>query len=116
MNKKQIDNILADPSLLSDAPHPIVYHSLLDSSSSLKLSKPSLRDEATMLVVAGVDTVSNASTIAAVWTTCQGDEDRLREELRQVWPRMEEPPSLEVLEGLPYLVRLAHRTRVEKCS
>ncbi|KIP07977.1 hypothetical protein PHLGIDRAFT_105021 [Phlebiopsis gigantea 11061_1 CR5-6] len=114
-NIRQIKGIIENPTILADAPHQLVYHTLLDPNASLKLSRPSLHDEAGMLVVAGVDTVSNSSTVATIWTATQGDPDRLRAELRAVWPRIDAPPSLEVLEDLPYLravckeaLRLSH--------
>lgn len=106
MNKAQVDTFTANPSALKDAPHRLIYHTLLDPASPLKLTQASLCDEAGLFLVAGTDTVSNASTIGVMYTLYSDILPRLREELLQVWPRLDEPPSLEVLEGLQILVCL----------
>lgn len=104
-NKKQIDGIFTDPDILKNAPHRLVYHSLLDPSNALKMTRDSLSDEATLLVDAGTVTVSTAATIGVLYTMNSDILDKVRAELLEVWPHLAAPPTLEVLESLPCLVR-----------
>ncbi|TCD70358.1 hypothetical protein EIP91_003710 [Steccherinum ochraceum] len=112
----QIREILADPSVLTNAPHPIIYHSLLNfnpaksaasqtaTTNAEQLSFVDLNEEAFVLVFAGADTGSNAVLCGVVHSI----ENRriykkLKEELLSVWPVLEDKPRYEVLEKLPYL-------------
>ncbi|THH28848.1 hypothetical protein EUX98_g5345 [Antrodiella citrinella] len=105
---KQIKEILADPSMLSSAPHPIIYHSLLDykdkNAAATNMGFDDLNEEAFVLVFAGSDTTSNTATTGVIHAI----ENRrvynaLKEELMTAWPVLEERPRYEQLEKLPYL-------------
>lgn len=59
-----------------------------------------------LLVNAGVDTVSNSLLVAMVNIVDNRIiYERLKAELREAWPKLEERPRYEDLESLPYLVR-----------
>ena len=65
-----------------------------------------LNEEAFVLVFAGADTSANSIMIGAIHVI----ENRhvyqtLKEELMEAWPVLEDKPSYEALERLPYLVR-----------
>ncbi|KAF8874994.1 cytochrome P450 [Infundibulicybe gibba] len=103
----QIDKFLANPSLLDNADHEIVYHHLISSKHGKQEATPSrqsLLDEATVLVSAGSDTVGSTCTIGTFHIL--GNQDihrRLFDELKSVWPERGSQISLEILERLPYL-------------
>ncbi|KAF8874993.1 cytochrome P450 [Infundibulicybe gibba] len=103
----QIDKFLANPSLLDNAEHEIVYHHLISSKPGKQEATPSrqsLLDEAITLVGAGSDTVGNTCTIGTFHIL--GNQDihrRLFEELTSVWPDRGSLIALETLEKLPYL-------------
>jgi len=106
---QQIKDVLADPSVLTEAPHPIIYHSLLDSkapngASTSNLEFNDLNEEAFILVFAGTDTASAAITtgvIHAIENKCV--YKTLKEELTTAWPNLDEKPAYQQLEKLPYL-------------
>ncbi|EKM49823.1 uncharacterized protein PHACADRAFT_188850 [Phanerochaete carnosa HHB-10118-sp] len=103
--EEQVDMYTNQPEALENAPHPLIFHLLLDPAQSLKLSKASLRDEANLVIVAGTDTTSNASALGMLFAL-GGDGyigEKLKAELRAAWPRLDEKPKLEMLESLPYL-------------
>ncbi len=105
----QIDAILRDPSELPLASHPIIYHALLSTEANKGRplpSRQSLLDEAGILLGAGADTTGVAlTTITHHVLHNPGTHKRLRAELREAWPVLENVPRYEVLEKLPYLVR-----------
>lgn len=107
MIKTQVREILQHPETLQDAPHPIIYHELLNETRGRKIpTESSLRDEALLLVSAGTDTVSNASIVGTMHVIAnQNVYTKLRAEIRAVWPNLEERPRYETLERLSYLVR-----------
>lgn len=117
--RKQIDEILADPSVLDHAPHPIIYHSLLGISDPKDDSQPTstrlvaqpissqdLTEEAFILLFAGTD---SSSTVLATGIINALEKPRvyesMKKELKDVWPSLKTKPKLEELEKLPYLVR-----------
>ncbi|KAJ3527813.1 hypothetical protein NM688_g8076 [Phlebia brevispora] len=117
MIRDQVRQVLVQPETLQDAPHPIIYHELLDEKHGRKKpTESSLRDEAVLLVAAGTDTVSNASAVGTVHIL--GNRRiyaKLQDELKAAWPILEERPRYETLESLPYLgavikesLRLSH--------
>lgn len=116
MLMQQISSILADPSVLTNAPHPIIYHSLLNfkagkSSSDQAISSDilpfiDLAEEAFLLVFAGSDTSSNTITTGTIHCIENRNVYKaLKEELLEAWPRLDDIPRYEDLEKLPYLVR-----------
>ncbi|THH28845.1 hypothetical protein EUX98_g5346 [Antrodiella citrinella] len=105
---QQIKDILSDPSVLSDASHPIIYHSLLDfkdkHASNNNLGFDDLNEEAFVLIFAGSDTTSNTLSTGIIHSIENKTVYKtLKEELLAVWPVLEEKPTYEVLERLPYL-------------
>ena len=107
MLDSQVDEVLGNPDSLQSLSHPIIYHHLLKPQKEYNVpSALSLKDEALLLVNAGVDTVSNALIVGVVKVLENREMyERLQEELRGAWPRLEERPKYEELESLPYLVR-----------
>ena len=115
---RQIRDILADPSTLSNAPHPIIYHSLLgikdpiDDMESMNkplisppISTSDLDEEAFLLVFAGSDTGANVLSSGLIRVLDNpGVHRRLKQELQEAWPSIENKPRYEDLEKLPYLV------------
>lgn len=114
--EEQIDAILEDPTLLDKAEHETVYHHLLNPKSGQELARDELRHEASVVVAAGTDTVGNTCNMALFHVlTNKSIEKKLRQEIREAWPDIEAPMSLEKLEKLPYLtaviqeaLRLSH--------
>ncbi|KAI0047707.1 putative P450 monooxygenase [Auriscalpium vulgare] len=105
--RKQIDDIVRNPSELDNAPHQIIYHALLNPEANKGRSIPSklsLFHEAQVLLNAGSDTVG-ITLIVTVYNIINspGIQQRLHAELRAAWPNLEEPPRYEALEKLPYL-------------
>lgn len=75
----------------------------LYGSSSRYLCRP--LSLASSLVAAGTDTVGNTCNMAVFYILSNKDiEKRLRQELKDAWPDVDTPMSLEKLEKLPYLV------------
>ncbi|KAI9459868.1 putative P450 monooxygenase [Lactarius psammicola] len=103
----QIDEILRNPASLENTPHKIIYHSLLDPDANKGRplpSKMSLRHEAASLLGAGSDSGSITATTISYHVLHNPEVyKRLVDELRTVWPVLEEVPRYEVFEKLPYL-------------
>lgn len=63
-------------------------------------------DEAVILLGAGADSTAVTLMVAAHYVLQNPKiRQRLEAELREAWPVLEEIPTYEVLEKLPYLVR-----------
>ncbi|KAF8271918.1 putative P450 monooxygenase [Lactarius quietus] len=103
----QIDAILRDPSELTHATHPTIYHALLSPEANKGRplpSRQSLLDEAGILLGAGADSAGVALTTTAYHVLHNQEVlQRLRTELRAAWPALENVPRYEILEKLPYL-------------
>lgn len=114
----QVDAILRDPSELALTPHPIIYHGLLSPEANKGRplpSRQSLLDEAGILLGAGADSTGVTLMVAAHYVLQNPQiRQRLEAELREAWPVLEEIPRYEVLEKLPYLVRLPRLFQREK--
>lgn len=115
--KNQIATYIDKPEELDKTPHPTVFHVLMDSSHGTRLSATAMAEEASLFLIAGTDTTSNASALGTIFALSDNGymRNKLKEELKSVWPRLEDKPSLEVLESLPYLkavckesLRLSH--------
>ncbi|PSR71633.1 hypothetical protein PHLCEN_2v12486 [Hermanssonia centrifuga] len=101
---KQVHEVMRDPKALANAPHPIIYHELLSEQNRIKLTARQLIDEATLLVFAGTDTASNTLTLGTVHVVHNRDiYAKLKQELLEIWPTLEDRPTYEELEKLPYL-------------
>lgn len=107
--KKQVREVLKNPDVLRSAPHPTIFHELLNKEHGHKIpSFTSLRDEALLMVFAGTDTSSNTLTLGTIHVLHNPDiHSRLKTELLTAWPELMNRPRYEVLEGLPYLVPLS---------
>ena len=97
---------LAHPEILKEAPHPTIFHNLLDVEEGAKPpSLVNLRDEALLMVFAGTDTSSTALTLGTIHILDRQDvHHRLNHELRDAWPNLYDRPTYEAMESLPYLV------------
>lgn len=105
--KKQVQEVLQHPEMLKTAPHPTIFHELLNKEHGHKIpSFTELRDEALLMVFAGTDTSSNTLTLATINVLHNTDiHKRLNAELMEAWPVLSNRPRYEDLEGLPYMVR-----------
>lgn len=108
--KKQVDEVSANPEILKDAPHPIIYHRLLDIEAHRGQPTPdrqSLYEEAQALMFGGGDTVGNTLMVGfyhLLQPTHRPLYAALREEVRSVWPDLQAPPpSFDAFESLPML-------------
>jgi cytochrome P450 len=103
-----VKEVSRNPSLLRDAPYPIIYHHLLDPEEHKGQGVPSpssLYEEAQALLYGGTDTVANALMIGVFHILEKPAILRkLKEELLAAWPKIDDIPKYEELEKLPYLV------------
>lgn len=106
--RQQIREISNNPELLKEAPHPIIYHALLNPESYKGKAVPSsgsLYEEAQALMFGGGDTTGNTLMIGVLTVLERPDIlKRLKEELLTCWPNLASPPTFETLEKLPFLV------------
>jgi cytochrome P450 len=104
---KQVDEVVGNPRLLENAPHPIIYHRLLDKDAYRDQEVPnakSLYEEAQALMFGGGDSVANTLMVGFFHVLDQPETyRRLKEEIGRAWPVLEEHPSFETLEALPVL-------------
>lgn len=110
----QVNEVVRNPEALKDSPHRIIYHELLSTKASKGEPLPSagsLYEEAQALMFGGADTTGNALMLGTFHMLgSPGYVDRLKEELYSAWPVLDEPPKLEDLEKLPFLVRSSYFT------
>ncbi|KAH9052057.1 putative P450 monooxygenase [Lactarius deliciosus] len=103
----QIDEILRNPASLENASHKTIYHMLFDPDANKGRPSPSrlsLSQEAAALLGAGSDSSAIAATAISYHVLHNPEvQQRLVDELRTVWPVLEEVPRYEVIEKLPYL-------------
>ncbi|KAL1723449.1 cytochrome P450 [Schizophyllum commune] len=117
----QLDELLANPRALDDAPHETIFHHILPGSGADKRSaafptRDSLLDEALSLQIAGSHTVA-----AACYVGCfhilnnEKIHQRLVAELKDAIPNVTDVVRFEVVEKLSYLtavikesLRLSH--------
>ena len=64
--RDQVKHVLENATALQEAPHPVIYHALLNPVHGPRPSITSLRDEALLLVFAGTDTASNVLTVGTM--------------------------------------------------
>ncbi|KIY03562.1 uncharacterized protein Z520_00253 [Fonsecaea multimorphosa CBS 102226] len=108
--RNQVDEVTANPSILEEAPHQIIYHRLLDPEAHKGQpipDKQSLYEEAQALMFGGGDTVGNTLMVGFNHILQPSNRDlyqSLRDEVRSVWPDLATPPrSFEAFEPLPLL-------------
>ncbi|KAN0069103.1 Cytochrome P450 [Elaphomyces granulatus] len=95
-----------------DTTHPIVFQELLDSNLPQEdKNLVRLRSEGVVLVSAGLDTVRATLEIGTFHLLQQPRiMQKLRKELLTVYPDPGDPPSLPVLEKLPYLTAVIYES------
>lgn len=107
---RQVTEVVKNPESLNDAPHPIIYHRLLDKDANKSGTVPvpgSLYEEAQALMFGGADTTGNTLMLGTFHLLENPDLlKRLKDELYEHWPDLEKVPRFEDLEKLPFLVRI----------
>ncbi len=103
----QIKSILQDPKLMDDAPHRVIYNELLNPEANKGLPPPTasqLNHDARVLFIAGSHTVGTALMIGVYYLLRNPEaKQRLVDDLRTAWPVLDQAPSHEELEKLPFL-------------
>jgi len=109
----QIKSILKNPQLLDDAPHRIIYSELLspaDEGGPMPTAIQ-LQNEAQVLFAAGSHTVGTTLMVGAYYLLRSPEaKKRLEAEVRAAWPVLDQPPSYEELEKLPFLTAVIKET------
>jgi cytochrome P450 len=120
---KQVKDVTKHPEALKNAPHPTIYHRLLDPEAYKGNPIPnatSLYEEAQTMMFAGGVTVGDASMTGVFHILNQPAlYARLRAEVLTVWPDIKNAPSLEAFETLPILtatIKEALRMSPGACS
>lgn len=107
MLEQQVKDFMANPKLLKDTSNPTIYHRLLDPELNKAAGVPStgsLYEEALSLFFGGAESSGNTTMLGSYHILQNPEiEKRLKEELREAWPVLDEMPKLEELEKLPYL-------------
>jgi hypothetical protein len=110
----QVKSILQNPGLLDNAPHRVIYSELLNPEANKGLPQPTalkLCHEARVLFAAGSHTIGT-TLMTGVYYLLRSPEakQRLVDEVRTVWPLLDEAPSYEELEKLPFLTAVIKET------
>ncbi|KAF8506098.1 cytochrome P450 [Russula emetica] len=110
----QVNSVLRNPKLLDDAPHRVIYSELLDPEANQGHPPPTasqLCHEARVLFIAGSHTVGT-TLMTGVYHILRNPEvkQRLVDEVRTAWPVLDQAPSYEVLEKLPYMTAIIKET------
>ena len=120
---KQVKEVMANPESLKESPHPTIYNRLLDPNSYKGRPLPdatALYEEAQTMMFAGGVTVGDTLMTGHFHILQQPSLcERLRTEILTVWPNIDSPPSLEILERLPILtatIKEALRMSPGACS
>jgi cytochrome P450 len=111
--ENQIQQLIHDRNRgCEDTTHPIVFQELLDSNLSQEdKSLARLQSEGVLLISTGLDTVRTTLEIGTFHLLQQPRiMQKLREELLTVYPDPGDPPSLPVLERLPYLTAVIYES------
>lgn len=120
---KQVKEVIANPDSLKEAPHPIIYHRLLDPDAHKGNPIPdatALYEEAQTMMFAGGVTVGDTLMTGHFHILDQPSlYQQLRAEVLTVWQNIDSPPTFEVLEALPILtatIKEALRMSPGACS
>jgi cytochrome P450 len=120
---KQAEEVMANPDSLKEAPHPTMYHRLLDADAHKGRPIPDatvLYEEAQTMTFAGGVTISDTLMTGLFHILDQPSLcERIRAEVLTVWPNTDCPPTIEPLEGLPILtatIKEALRMSPGACS
>lgn len=103
-----VKQLMKNPCSLKESLYPVVFDKLLNTNTTGSENAPnqrSLLQEAQSLLFGGSDTVSNQMMLG-VWHLLDSPENvrKLKNELIEAWPVLENTPSFEDLEKLPFLV------------
>jgi len=105
--ESQVKSILQNPKLLDDAPHRVIYNELLNPDANKELAPPTasrLCDDARTLFAAGSHTIGTALMTGFFYILRNPEaKQRLVDEVHTVWPVLDQAPSYEQLEKLPFL-------------
>ena len=98
---------MQNPKLLDDAPHRVIYSELLNPDANKGHLSPTalhLIHEGRVMFAAGSHTVGT-TLMTGVYHLLRSPEakQRLVDEVRAAWPALDQAPSYEELEKLPYL-------------
>jgi hypothetical protein len=104
----RVKQLMANPSSLEECSHPVIFKNLLQTEANSKevaLNERSLLQESQSLLFGGSETVSN-QIMLGTWHLLESPDNvrRLKSELLKAWPALDNTPSLEDLERLPFLV------------
>jgi cytochrome P450 len=103
----QVRSVLKNPNSLNDAPHRVIYSELLNPEANKGSPSPTERQldhEARVLFAAGSHTIGTTLMIGVSHLLRHPEvKDRLVDEVRAAWPVLDQAPSYEELEKLPYL-------------
>jgi len=104
---RQVKAILQNPKLLDDVPHRIIFSELLNSEANKgrpALTPLELLHEGKLLFAAGSHTVGTTLMIGTYHLLRSPEvKQKLVEEILSVWPVLDQPPSYEEFEKLPFL-------------
>ncbi|KAI0277356.1 putative cytochrome P450 [Russula aff. rugulosa BPL654] len=106
--ESQVKKVLQNPELLDDAPHRVIYNELLNPETNKGLPPPTvsrLCHDAQTLFAAGSHTTGTTLMTGTFYVLRNPEaQQRLVDELHTVWPVLDQAPSYEQLEKLPFLV------------
>lgn len=107
LTREQVEAAIADPSSLQKYSHQTIYHRLLDPAAQDGRpipSKEQLLEEAKNLIFAGTDTTGNTLYVG-MWHLMRdlNLQNRLRKEIKAIWPSLADEPSYETLSNVPLL-------------
>jgi hypothetical protein len=104
---QQVKDVTANPETLKDTKYPTIYQRLLDPDAHKGYPIPdatALYEEAQTMIFAGGVTVGDTLMCGHFYVLDQPAlYQRLKAEVRTVWPNIDDPPNYEVLEALPLL-------------
>lgn len=119
MFSDQIDEITMNLDKPNQYPHPIVYRALIrpEKANTPVPSRASLLEEAIALVIAGTDTTGSTLTVGT-YQILKNPEiyARLKAELMEAWPNLNDRPTAADLEKLPYLVNKSPLLQLGICE
>ena len=111
---EQVNEVVTNPKSLDNAPHPIVYHKLLDKEAQKGQPVPdatSLYEEAQALMFGGGDSAANSLMVGIFHVLDQPEVyKRLKDEVYQAWPNLDRHPTYETLQNLPVLTATIKET------
>jgi len=103
----QVKAVMQNPKLLDDAPHRVIFTELLNPEAIKGLPSPTalqLTHEGRVLFAAGSHTVGTTLMTGAYYLLRNPEvKQRLVDEVLTAWPVLDQAPSHEELEKLPFL-------------